>query len=119
MLQHLQDLVLPIFVLLVLEHLLYCYLLASGPVGAEVHHPESALPSYALDLELAGGDLGLGLLGVGEVGLGALVGLGAQVLLEAQGLVLVDLEVLAREAGILGHVFGVDIDELRLGADLF
>lgn len=119
MFEHLEDLMLTIFVLLVLEYLLYCYLLTGGPVGAEVYHTESALPRHSLYLELAGGDFGLGLLGVGEVGLGALVGFGAHVFLEAQGLVLVDLEVLAGEAGILGHVFRVDIDEFGFGGDLF
>ena len=110
---------LTIFVLLVLENLLYGYFLASGSIRAEVYHTESAFARHPFYLKLAGGDFGLWLLGVGEVGLGALVGFGAHVFLEAHGLVLVDLEVLAREAGILGHVLRVNIDEFGLGADLF
>lgn len=60
---------LTIFVLLILEHFLYCYFLASGPICAEVYHTESAFSRHPFYLKLAGGDLGLWLLGVGEVGL--------------------------------------------------
>lgn len=49
MLEHLQYLMLSVFVLLVLQHLLYSYLLPSLPVSTKVNHAESALSSHALD----------------------------------------------------------------------
>ena len=50
--QHLQNRVLPVLVLLVLEHLLYRYLLARRTVNSEVHHPESTLTCHSLNLVL-------------------------------------------------------------------
>ncbi len=116
-LQHLQDLVLPVLVLLILEHLFYCDLLTRTPVHPEVHHPERALPRHSLHLVLRSRDFGLGVDGVGDIDFGAFIGLCLEVLVEGHGLILVDFEVFALGVGVLGNIFGVDIDELGLGAD--
>lgn len=59
MLEHLQDLMLTIFVFFILKHFLNCDFLASGPIHSEVDHAESALPGHSFYLVLGSGQLGL------------------------------------------------------------
>lgn len=83
MLQHFQDLMLTIFILLVLEHFLYCNFLTCGSIDTKVYNPKSALACYSFDLELACRCLWFMLLRVGQIDLRALVGLCSHVFLEA------------------------------------
>lgn len=113
MVEHLQDLMLTIFIFFILEHLLYCYFLAGGTIHPEIHHPKGSLTSHPLNFILRGDDLRFGVGGDRGIDLGCLIGFGLHVFIDAGGFIGIYFEVLPLRVGILGDVFGVHIDEFR------
>lgn len=112
--QHFQDLVLTILIFFILEHLLYCYLFASGSIDAEVDYSEGSLSCDSLHLVFGRDDFGFWVGCDGGIDLRCLIWLGLHVFIDAGGFVWIDFEVLPLRVGILGNVLGVDIDEFRL-----
>lgn len=115
MFQHLQDLVFPVLVFLVLQHLLNGYLLACCSVCPEIDHSKGALPCHPLNLILAHHGTRLGFLGNGDTGFTKLIGFSFEMFVVVAGLGGVYFEVAAGRVGLLGHVLGVDVDEFGLG----
>lgn len=113
MVQHLQYLMLTILIFFILEHLLYCYFLASGTIHTEIHNPKGSLTSNPLDFILRGDDFGFGVGGDGGINLGSLVRFSLHVFIDASRLIGLYFEVLPLRVGILRDVFGVHIDEFR------
>jgi hypothetical protein len=114
MLEHLEDLVLTIFVFFILKHFLNCDFLSSSSIDSEVDHTESTLPGHSFYFVLGCRQFGFLILSARNINFRSLIWLGLHVLVDRQRFVLVDFKVLPLRIHVLGHVFGVDIDELWL-----
>lgn len=94
MIQHLQNLMLTIFIFFILEHLLNRYFLTSRSIYSEVDNPERSLASNPFNLVLRGDDFRLWVGGDGCIDLRCLIWLGFKVFFDASGFIGVYFEIL-------------------------